>query len=198
MLEHLKWWWGWCWWQCISNVKGSLLLVADDEDGNYVDIDDDIYLNNAVMIIKADDAFKTRCGNPGLRWMCLGRSLQTMVVAISTGSVPGSSLTLFLIFTAIILQWWWWWSTTTNPAPPRWLKIASRRLPSPSPASRFECFNQNQSLSSSSSLSALQLWSWIKYDNFFHPQSFLWEDGTQVNKRNNNRKRAPTSSTQTS
>ena len=96
MLEHLKWWWGWCWWQCISNVKGSLLLVADDEDGNYVDIDDDIYLNNAVMIIKAGDAFKTRCGNPGLRWTCLGRSLQTMVVAISTGSVPGSSLTLFL------------------------------------------------------------------------------------------------------
>ena len=151
-----------------------------------------------MMIIKADDAFKTRCGNPGLRWTCLGRSLQTMVVAISTGSVPGSSLTLFLFFTAIILQWWWWWSTTTNPAPPRWLRIASRRLPSPSPASRFECFNQNQSLSSSSSLSALQLWSWIKYDNFFHPQSFLWEDGTQVNKRNNNRKRAPTSHTQTS
>ena len=46
-------------------------MVADDEDGNDdgddVDIDDDIHLNNAVMIIKADDAFKTRCGNPGLR-----------------------------------------------------------------------------------------------------------------------------------
>ena len=49
-----------------------------------------------MMIIKSDDVFKTHCGNPGLRWMCLGRSLQTMVVAISTGSVPGSSLTLFL------------------------------------------------------------------------------------------------------